>query len=164
MILGIGLSFFRDLEPTCKDHSRRRCWGIGFGLSFRVVALDLNFRKLSMEHIVSAYKRTTARAIILDYDGILMPQSSIDKSPTSKTIEMLNTLCRDKNNMVFVVSAKSRETLVEWFDDCDKLGLAAEHGCFLRYLHFFVYYHLSCRWKDMGLKCAGGLDNMSKII
>ncbi|KAJ0837787.1 putative alpha,alpha-trehalose-phosphate synthase (UDP-forming), Trehalose-phosphatase [Helianthus annuus] len=125
-------SFFQDLERTCKDHVRRRCWGIGFGLSFRVVALDLNFRKLSMEHIVSAYKRTTTRAILLDYDGTLMPQSSIDKSPSSKTIEMLNTLCRDKNNMVFVVSAKSRETLVEWFDDCDKLGLAAEHGCFLR--------------------------------
>ncbi|KAM0000166.1 putative alpha,alpha-trehalose-phosphate synthase (UDP-forming), Trehalose-phosphatase [Helianthus debilis subsp. tardiflorus] len=125
-------SFFQDLERTCKDHVRRRCWGIGFGLSFRVVALDLNFRKLSMEHIVSAYKRTTTRAILLDYDGTLMPQSSIDKSPSSKTIEMLNTLCRDKNNMVFVVSAKSRETLAEWFDDCDKLGLAAEHGCFLR--------------------------------
>ncbi|KAK1425471.1 hypothetical protein QVD17_20823 [Tagetes erecta] len=125
-------SFFQDLERTCKDHVRRRCWGIGFGLSFRVVALDLNFRKLSMEHIVSAYKRTTTRAILLDYDGTLMPQSSIDKSPNSKTIEMLNTLCRDKNNMVFVVSAKSRDTLEEWFADCDKLGLAAEHGCFLR--------------------------------
>ncbi|KAK9051214.1 hypothetical protein SSX86_027840 [Deinandra increscens subsp. villosa] len=125
-------SFFQDLERTCKDHVRRRCWGIGFGLSFRVVALDLNFRKLSMEHIVSAYKRTTTRAILLDYDGTLMPQSSIDKSPTSKTIETLNILCRDKNNMVFVVSAKSRDSLVEWFGDCDKLGLAAEHGCFLR--------------------------------
>uniref|UniRef100_UPI001CB977EF alpha,alpha-trehalose-phosphate synthase [UDP-forming] 6-like n=1 Tax=Erigeron canadensis TaxID=72917 RepID=UPI001CB977EF len=125
-------SFFQDLERTCKDHVRRRCWGIGFGLSFRVVALDLSFRKLSMEHIVSAYKRTTTRAILLDYDGTLMPQSSIDKSPTSSTIEMLNTLCRDKNNMVFVVSAKSRTTLVEWFADCEKLGLAAEHGCFLR--------------------------------
>ncbi|KAI3671896.1 hypothetical protein L1987_87093 [Smallanthus sonchifolius] len=125
-------SFFQDLERTCKDHVRRRCWGIGFGLSFRVVALDLNFRKLSMEHIVSAYKRTTKRAILLDYDGTLMPQSSIDKSPSSKTIEILNTLCRDKNNMVFVVSAKSRDMLEEWFADCDKLGLAAEHGCFLR--------------------------------
>ncbi|KAI3796290.1 hypothetical protein L1987_38957 [Smallanthus sonchifolius] len=125
-------SFYQDLERTCKDHVRRRCWGIGFGLSFRVVALDLNFRKLSMEHIVSAYKRTTKRAILLDYDGTLMPQSSIDKSPGSKTIKILNTLCRDKNNMVFVVSAKSRDTLEEWFADCDKLGLAAEHGCFLR--------------------------------
>ncbi|KAI3719849.1 hypothetical protein L6452_20754 [Arctium lappa] len=144
-------SFFQDLERTCKDHVRRRCWGIGFGLSFRVVALDLNFRKLSMEHIVSAYKRTTTRAILLDYDGTLMPQSSIDKSPTPETIEMLNTLCRDKNNMVFVVSAKSRTTLGEWFADCEKLGLAAEHGCFLR-LKRDVEWETCVQFEECGWK------------
>lgn len=125
-------SFLQDLERTCKDHERRRCWGIGFGLSFRVVALDPNFKKLSMEHIVSAYKRTTTRAILLDYDGTLMPQSSIDKSPNAKTVEILNNLCKDKNNMVFIVSARSRDTLGEWFSSCENLGIAAEHGCFLR--------------------------------
>lgn len=125
-------SFLQDLERTCSDHVRRRWWGIGFGLSFRVVALDPNFRKLSMEHIVSAYKRTTTRAILLDYDGTLMPQASIDKSPTSKCIEILNNLCRDQNNMVFLVSARSRKTLAEWFSPCENLGIAAEHGYFLR--------------------------------
>ncbi|KAF8389945.1 hypothetical protein HHK36_024465 [Tetracentron sinense] len=124
-------SFLQDLERTCRDHARRRCWGIGFGLGFRVVALDLNFRKLSMEHIVSAYRRTKTRAILLDY-GTLMPQTSIDKSPSSKSIEILNSLCRDKNNVVFLVSARSRETLSEWFSPCEKLGIAAEHGYFLR--------------------------------
>ncbi|KAJ7942858.1 Trehalose-6-phosphate synthase [Quillaja saponaria] len=125
-------SFLQDLERTCRDHLRRRCWGIGFGLSFRVVALDPNFRKLSMEHIVSAYRRTAKRAILLDYDGTLMPQASIDKGPTSKSIEILNSLCRDRNNMVFLVSAKSRKTLAEWFSPCENLGIAAEHGYFLR--------------------------------
>lgn len=125
-------SFLQDLERTCREHVRQRCWGIGFGLSFRVVALDPNFKKLSMEHIVSAYKRTTTRAILLDYDGTLMPQASIDKSPNSKTIDILNTLCRDKNNMVFLVSARSRKTLAEWFSPCENLGIAAEHGYFFR--------------------------------
>ncbi|KAI4313681.1 hypothetical protein L6164_026640 [Bauhinia variegata] len=125
-------SFLQDLERTCSDHVRRRWWGIGFGLSFRVVALDPNFRKLLMEHIVSAYKRTTTRAILMDYDGTLMPQASIDKSPSSKSIEILNSLCRDKNNMVFIVSARSRKTLAEWFSPCENLGIAAEHGYFLR--------------------------------
>ncbi|KAG2708277.1 hypothetical protein I3843_05G167300 [Carya illinoinensis] len=124
-------SFLQDLGRTCREHERCRCWGIGFGLSFRVVALDPNFRKLSMEHIVSAYKRTTMRAILLDYDGTLMPQASIDKSPNSKSIDILNSLCRDKNNMVFIVSARSRKTLSEWFSPCENLGIAAEHGYFL---------------------------------
>lgn len=125
-------SFLQDLERTCKDHVQRRSWGIGFGLSFRVVALDPNFRKLSMEHIVSAYKMTKTRAILLDYDGTLMPQASIDKSPSSKTIEILNSLCRDKNNMVFIVSGRSRDKLAEWFFPCENLGIAAEHGYFIR--------------------------------
>ncbi|XP_042478514.1 alpha,alpha-trehalose-phosphate synthase [UDP-forming] 6-like [Macadamia integrifolia] len=125
-------SFLQDLQRTCKDHVRRRCWGIGFGLGFRVVALDPNFRKLSMEHIVSAYRRARTRAILLDYDGTLMPQASIDKSPSSRSIDVLNSLCRDKNNVVFLVSARSRQTLSEWFSPCERLGIAAEHGYFLR--------------------------------
>ncbi|KAG6407612.1 hypothetical protein SASPL_130608 [Salvia splendens] len=127
-----GKSFLQDLERTCKDHVRRRCWGIGFGLSFRVVALDPNFRKLAMEHIVSAYKRTKTRAILLDYDGTLMPQDSIDKKPSSKTLDILNSLCRDKNNVVFIVSSRRRDKLDAWFSSCDKLGIAAEHGYFIR--------------------------------
>ncbi|EEC84539.1 hypothetical protein OsI_31278 [Oryza sativa Indica Group] len=125
-------SFLQDLERTCLDHSRRRCWGIGFGLRFRVVALDPNFKKLAVEHLVSAYRRTTTRIILLDYDGTLMPQTSFGKSPSSKTIDMLNSLSRDQNNMVFLVSTKKRSTLEEWFSSCDNLGLAAEHGYFLR--------------------------------
>lgn len=137
-------SFLQDLERTCKDHVQRRSWGIGFGLSFRVVALDPNFRKLSMEYIVSAYKRTKTRAILLDYDGTLMPQASIDKSPSSKTITILNSLCRDKNNMVFIVSARSRDKLAEWFAPCDNLGIAAEHGYFIRYSHYFLcFFYIS---------------------
>ncbi|KAG6405511.1 hypothetical protein SASPL_133101 [Salvia splendens] len=127
-----GKSFLQDLERTCKDHVRRRCWGIGFGLSFRVVALDPNFRKLAMEHIVSAYKRTKTRAILLDYDGTLMPQDSIDKKPSSKTLDILNSLCRDKNNVVFIVSSRPRDKLDAWFSSCDQLGIAAEHGYFMR--------------------------------
>ncbi|EHA8591475.1 alpha,alpha-trehalose-phosphate synthase [Cocos nucifera] len=125
-------SFLQDLQRTCRDHNRRRCWGIGFGLGFRVVALDPNFRKLAMEHIVSAYRRTRTRAILLDYDGTLMPQASIKKSPCIRSIEILNTLCRDKNNTVFLVSARSRSKLSEWFSPCENLGMAAEHGYFLR--------------------------------
>ncbi|XP_073066050.1 alpha,alpha-trehalose-phosphate synthase [UDP-forming] 6-like [Primulina eburnea] len=146
-------SFLHDLERTCKDHARCRSWGIGFGLSFRVVALDLNFRKLAMEHIVSAYRRTTNRAFLLDYDGTLMPQNSIDKRPNSKTVDIINSLCRDKNNIVFIVSARSRDTLTEWFSSCEKLGIAAEHGYFLRLNRDEEWETcvpiVECKWKQV---------------
>lgn len=128
-------SFFQDFERACRDHVRRRCWGIGFGLGFRVIALDPSFRKLSVEHIVSAYKRTKNRAILLDYDGALMVSSSISVTPNAEAVGILNSLCRDPKNIVFLVSGKDRKTLTEWFSSCEKLGVAAEYGYFLRTSH-----------------------------
>ncbi|XP_010439943.1 PREDICTED: alpha,alpha-trehalose-phosphate synthase [UDP-forming] 5 [Camelina sativa] len=125
-------SFIQDLERACGDHVRKRCWGIGFGLGFRVVALDPSFKKLSIEHIVSAYKRTKNRAILLDYDGTMVQPGSIRTTPTRETIEILNNLSSDPKNIVYLVSGKDRNTLTEWFSSCDNLGLGAEHGYFIR--------------------------------
>ncbi|XP_061368177.1 alpha,alpha-trehalose-phosphate synthase [UDP-forming] 5-like [Gastrolobium bilobum] len=128
-------SFLQDLERACRDHLRRRCWGIGFGLGFRVITLDPNFRKLSVEHIVSAYKRTKHRAILLDYDSTMMQPGSISTAPNAEVIGILNSLCRDTKNVVFIVSGKEKKILTEWFSSCDNLGIAAEHGFFMRTNH-----------------------------
>ncbi|CBI30721.3 unnamed protein product, partial [Vitis vinifera] len=126
-------SFFQDMERSCKDHFRRWCWGIGLSFGFRVVALDPNFRKLSIDSIVSAYSRAKNRAILLDYDGTVMPQTSINKTPSEDVILILNTLCSDPRNTVFVVSGRGRDSLGKWFSPCNRLGIAAEHGYFLRW-------------------------------
>lgn len=126
-------SFIQDLERACKDHYDKRCWGIGLGLGFRVVSLSPSFRKLSVDYIVSSYKRTHRRAIFLDYDGTVVSQSSMVKSPSPEVVNMLNALCNDPNNTVFIVSGRGRDPLSEWLAPCENLGLAAEHGYFLRY-------------------------------
>ncbi|OAE25883.1 hypothetical protein AXG93_2145s1830 [Marchantia polymorpha subsp. ruderalis] len=125
-------SFMGDLERTCRDHQRRRSYGIGFGLSFKVVALDPNFRKLLTEHIVSAYGRSQKRAILLDYDGTMITQTSHNKTPNQDVITLLNTLCNDPKNSVFIVSGRGRKTLSDWFSPCERLGIAAEHGYYYR--------------------------------
>ncbi|KAJ7956261.1 putative Trehalose-6-phosphate synthase [Quillaja saponaria] len=126
-------SFAQDLERACKDHYSKRCWGIGFGLSFRILSLSPSFRKLSLDHIVSAYKRTNRRAIFLDYDGTVVPQASIVKTPSPEVIYLLNNLCDDPKNTVFIVSGRGNSPLSEWFDQCENLGIAAEHGYFIRW-------------------------------
>ncbi|KAK4795465.1 hypothetical protein SAY86_013459 [Trapa natans] len=125
-------SFLQDLERACKDHDSKRCWGIGFGMCFRILSLSPNFRKLSIDAIASSYKRMKRRAIFLDYDGTLVPQASIIKTPSPEVISVLNTLCADPNNTVFIVSGRGRSSLSDWFSDCQNLGIAAEHGYFLR--------------------------------
>lgn len=126
-------SFFQDLERTCKDHFRRRCWGIGLSFGFRVVALDPNFRKLSIDAIVSAYSRARNRAILLDYDGTVMPQTTISKIPSQEVISIFNRLCGDVQNTVFLVSGRGKDSLGKWFSPCKNLGIAAEHGYYLRW-------------------------------
>ena len=125
-------SFLQHLEHSCKDHFSKRCWGIGFGLSFRILSLSPNFRKLSIDHIVSAYKRTNCRALFVDYDGTIVSQASIVKSPSPEVITVLNNICSDPNNTVFIVSGRGKTMLSEWFDQCENLGIAAEHGYFVR--------------------------------
>jgi trehalose 6-phosphate synthase/phosphatase len=62
-----------------------------------------------------------------------VPQSSINKAPSAEAISILNTLCNDPKNNVFIVSGRGRDSLDEWFSPCEKLGIAAEHGYFVRY-------------------------------
>ncbi|KAH6809563.1 trehalose-6-phosphatase synthase S8 [Perilla frutescens var. frutescens] len=126
-------SFMQDLERACKDHYDKRCWGIGLGLGFRVVSLSPSFRKLSVDHIVSSYKRTNRRAIFLDYDGTVVSQSSMIRSPSTEVVNALNALCNDPNNTVFIVSGRGSDPLSDWLAPCQNLGLAAEHGYFLRW-------------------------------
>ncbi|GAA0165219.1 hypothetical protein LIER_20678 [Lithospermum erythrorhizon] len=126
-------SFMQDLERASKDHYNNRCWGIGLGLNFRVIALSPSFRKLSVDYIASSYKRTSRRAIFLDYDGTIIPQNSIIKTPSPEVIKLLNSLCSDPKNTIFIVSGRARTSLDEWFSPCERLGLAAEHGYFVRW-------------------------------
>nr|AXH37641.1 trehalose-6-phosphate synthase [Moringa oleifera] len=126
-------SFSQDLKRACQDHYNKRCWGIGFGLGFRVVSLSPSFRRLGIDHIVSAYRRTNRRAIFLDYDGTLVPETSIVKNPSPEVISILKALCNDSKNTVFIVSGRGRTSLSEWLAPCENLGIAAEHGYFMRW-------------------------------
>jgi trehalose 6-phosphate synthase/phosphatase len=154
-------SFYQDMERTCKDHFIRRCWGIGLSFGFRVVALDRNFKKLNIDHIESAYIKSKKRAILLDYDGTVMPQTSINKTPSSEVISMINTLCSDVKNTVFVVSGRGRDSLGKWLAPCKKLGIASEHGYFVRYVLNYscllLFFHF-CLTKNHDV--SGGLQMM----
>ncbi|PIN18212.1 Trehalose-6-phosphate synthase component TPS1 [Handroanthus impetiginosus] len=148
-------SFDQDLARACSEHYRKRCWGLGFGLNSRVVALGPNFRKLSVEHIVSAYNNTSSRLILLDYDGTMMPQDRVDKSPSQEVISVLSSLCNDPNNIVFIISGRGKDSLGKWFSQCERLGLSAEHGYFTRWIKSSEWE--SCRlsidldWKNIVL-------------
>ena len=126
-------SFLHSMERACLYHYNYQCWGLGFSFTFKVAALSLGFQKLFSESIVPAYNRTNRRAIFLDFDGTLVPHSSTKKNLSSELVTALNTMCDDPKNTVFIVSGRGRSSLTEWLAPCEGLGLAAEHGYFIRY-------------------------------
>ncbi|KEH34473.1 trehalose-6-phosphate synthase [Medicago truncatula] len=56
--------FEQGLVFSCKYHGKKLFWGFGFGLEFRVLSLSPNFKKLSRNYIVYAYKRSVVEIII----------------------------------------------------------------------------------------------------
>ncbi|KAL1802938.1 hypothetical protein ACET3Z_031585 [Daucus carota] len=119
-------SFLHSMERACLDHYNYQCW-------------------------VPAYKKTNRRAVFLDFDGTLVPHSSTKKNLSSEVVTALNTLCDDPKNTVFIVSGRGRSSLTEWLDPCEGLGLAAEHGYFIRWKKTSEWQSslvVDLEWKD----------------
>ncbi|WVZ52734.1 LOW QUALITY PROTEIN: hypothetical protein U9M48_003764 [Paspalum notatum var. saurae] len=97
------------------------CWGR---------SLDQDLQRATMGHasmnILSGSQWTPllCRTTELAADGrVLMPKELID---------VLNELCSDPKNTVFLVSGQGKEELARWFAPCERLGICAEHGYFTR--------------------------------
>lgn len=126
-------AFVGELQKVTKDHSMMKCYGLGLGLdTFRMVALDANFRKLEDTVVQKAYHASQRRVFFLDYDGTLVAPSSISSAPPEQVLSVLRALTRDPCNLVYIISGRPQQELEEWFASVDRLGIAAEHGFFFR--------------------------------
>ncbi|XP_066352967.1 alpha,alpha-trehalose-phosphate synthase [UDP-forming] 5-like [Miscanthus floridulus] len=129
-----GRSLDQDLQRAGKDHASMNFLRVGLAMNFRIVVLGPNFQKLSPEHINPSYHRTGNRLILLDYDGtVMIPQGLHTRYPSQELISVLNELCLDPKNTVFVVSGRRKDELARWLAPCESLGISAEHGYFTRW-------------------------------
>jgi trehalose 6-phosphate synthase/phosphatase len=53
--------------------------------------------------------------LLLDYDGTLVPQSNISSKPTEEVLRVLQALCADERNSVYIISGRRKTELAEWF-------------------------------------------------
>lgn len=129
-------SYVADLQRVTKNHVAMRSYNLGLGLdTFRMVALDANFRRLDDGMVLSAYRASQRRLFFLDYDGTLIGANSITAAPTEEVHAILKRLTADPRNLVYIISGRARRELGEWFKDQSGVGLAAEHGFFFRPPH-----------------------------
>ncbi|KAI9905528.1 hypothetical protein PsorP6_014027 [Peronosclerospora sorghi] len=111
--------------------------GTGFGLDFRLIEVSAQFRKLTEQELVPAYRTSRRRALFLDYYRTLAPDVTKVMGvrwpdvPLS-ALTTLEQLCKDPRNTVFIVSGCNCELLTHKFGAVPGLGLVAEHGYFMR--------------------------------
>ncbi len=83
--------------------------------------------------LTQQYSRAQRRALLLDYDGTLVPFAETPRHarPDAELLELLHDLAADAANEVLIVSGRTRTDLQEWFGTLP-VALAAEHGVWLR--------------------------------
>lgn len=83
--------------------------------------------------LVQHYRAAARRALLLDYDGTLVPFASEPDlaRPDAEVMELLSALTADPANEIAIVSGRPRSELEAWFGDM-QLALVAEHGVWLR--------------------------------
>ncbi|KAK9467110.1 glycosyltransferase family 20-domain-containing protein [Lipomyces arxii] len=80
------------------------------------------------------YKSAKRRLFMFDYDGTLTP---IVKDPAAavphvRVIDTLEKLSSDPANQVWIISGRDQKFLETYLGGNPRLGLSAEHGCFIR--------------------------------
>nr|AKA43768.1 trehalose-6-phosphate synthase [Dunaliella viridis] len=128
-------SYLMDLVRVTRNHVTMKCYGLGLGLdTFRMVALDANFRKMEESQVAATYKSSKSRVFFLDYDGTLTAgqHTSITLAPLDEVLQVLRALTAEPLNKVVLFSGRPKAELQEWFASVPNLALVAENGCYLR--------------------------------
>ncbi|KAH3675726.1 hypothetical protein WICMUC_002518 [Wickerhamomyces mucosus] len=88
-------------------------------------------RPLLLDH----YKQAHRRLFLFDYDGTLTPivKDPAAAIPSSRLINILGKLSEDPKNLIWIISGRDQAFLEKWLGSINpKLGLSAEHGCFMK--------------------------------
>lgn len=101
---------------------------------------ERRFTRLNPQSVLSAYKQTSRRVFILDFNGTIVLKEAADSfvkrdtldaagdAPPMDVIKALDKLCKDPQNTVFIVSGDSKHNMEKAIGNVWGLGLAASNG------------------------------------
>jgi trehalose 6-phosphate synthase/phosphatase len=139
-----------DLRSVERSEDPNANYAVGFGLQYKVMNLKAGFHALDIQDTCKAYRNARHRLILLDWGGTLVP--NVDKHDKLQAYAMatgaahregvsdelrmiLEILCSDSKNVIFVISGKEVRTVSDYFGGIKGLGLAAEHGFYYHWPH-----------------------------
>jgi trehalose 6-phosphate synthase/phosphatase len=93
---------------------------------------EFDFRFLNhdaIEDLILQYRRSQKKLLLLDYDGTLVPFSSVPEKaePDPLLLKILGQLAKDKGNEVYIISGRDSYSLEKWLGHLP-INIVAEHG------------------------------------
>ena len=140
--------FLHDLKAVEKSTDINANCKVGFGMQYKVMDLKAGFQPLDVKEVCNSYRVARNRLILLDWGGTLVADDlKVDKfqayaiakghvareGPTPELKNVLEALCADSKNTVFVVSGREIPAVSDFFGTFKGLGLGAEHGFFYKW-------------------------------
>ncbi|CAM9278203.1 unnamed protein product [Laminaria digitata] len=91
-------------------------------------------QKLDTGYLQSFYGRSRRRLLVFDYDGTLVAHHALAQlsAPSPVLLQVLEALCEDMANVVYIISGRRKSELEEWLGGIPRLGLIAEHGYWVK--------------------------------
>lgn len=92
---------------------------------FEIKFIDRDTNSMLLER----YTKSTKRLLLLDYDGTLIPFSSMPDMaiPDGELLDLLKQLSENEENKVYLISGRDSGTLDSWFGNIP-VNIIAEHG------------------------------------
>lgn len=117
---------------------------LGLGVNYRVTGVRADLSPLDTVKLTKAYRSSQYRLLLFDWGGTLtdtldtyeayaLATGHSRAGPSEELTQVLQSLCDDPRNYCFVISGRAVHSLQEFFGSIERLGLAAEHGCYFRF-------------------------------
>eukprot|EP01022_Parablepharisma_sp_SALTPOND_P001069 TRINITY_DN105531_c1_g1_i1.p1 TRINITY_DN105531_c1_g1~~TRINITY_DN105531_c1_g1_i1.p1 ORF type:complete len:882 (+),score=77.02 TRINITY_DN105531_c1_g1_i1:683-3328(+) len=99
----------------------------------KILKAGRSFKNLLPVDLEKDYAKAVNRVILLDGEGTIIPtipQAVIETTEVIpvELLQLLETLCSDERNSVYILSGKPKHLIDRWFASVNKLGLGAEYG------------------------------------
>ena len=143
-------NFLLDLKIVkVNDNSNKQVMNIDTKY-IEIIKYGENFKHLEKKKILKYYKNSRSRLILFNYENTLkevpefLNQEKAENilnneekmkmiMPDKRIITILKSLCKDKQNMVFIISSYDIQILQKIFCEVDNLGLCGENGFYYKY-------------------------------
>jgi trehalose 6-phosphate synthase/phosphatase len=131
----------RAMQGRIRDYSVQK-WGADFieqldiARKQHVGILNKRLKPSGREQLVQTYASAKKRLILLDYDGTLKgftnDISAAASKPTIRLRQQLETIAKQPNTTLCIISGRPRKTLDAWFALAPHVTLVAEHGAWVK--------------------------------